>query len=87
MPLNPLENMPEALRRKTVILDGLVQTFEDSQLEMKSRGLGVGVSPKTIQNDRLDKSGAEPSFGPPSKYSFNTLLKQAKVYNDLVLKL
>lgn len=78
MPLNPLENMPEALRRKTVILDGMGQTFEDSQLEMKSRGLGVGVYPKNIQNDRMDKSGAEPSFGPPSKYSFNTLLKQAK---------
>lgn len=78
MPLNPLENMPEALRRKSMVLDGLGQTFDDSQLEMKSRGLGVGVSPKTIQNDRVDKSAADSSFGPPSKYSFNTLLKQAK---------
>eukprot|EP01018_Ginkgo_biloba_P039343 Gb_37435 [translate_table: standard] len=78
MPLNPLENMPEALRRKSIIFDGLVRTLEDSKLETKSRGWSVGVAARDALNERLDKQGAGPSFVPPSKYSFSTLLKQAK---------
>ncbi|KAH9298261.1 hypothetical protein KI387_029943, partial [Taxus chinensis] len=78
MPLNPLENIPDALRRNNMGLEGLARTSEESQLEIESRGWGVGISPKIALIEKQDKAGSRPSFGPLSKYSFNTLLKQAK---------
>lgn len=78
MPLNPLENIPDALRRNNVVLDGLGRMSEGIQAETKSRGWGVHISPKIALSEKLEKAGDGSSFGPPSKYSFNTLLKQAK---------
>ncbi|XP_057816299.1 protein ALWAYS EARLY 2 isoform X2 [Cryptomeria japonica] len=78
MPLNPLENIPDALRRNNIVLEGSGRMSEGIQVETKSRGWGVHISPKIALNEKLEKAGDGPSFGPPSKYSFNTLLKQAK---------
>eukprot|EP00252_Welwitschia_mirabilis_P007861 TRINITY_DN1956_c0_g2_i1.p1 TRINITY_DN1956_c0_g2~~TRINITY_DN1956_c0_g2_i1.p1 ORF type:complete len:1216 (+),score=337.50 TRINITY_DN1956_c0_g2_i1:375-4022(+) len=72
MPLNCLENMPEAFRRKNTAIDASKQNIADSQHEPNTRGRPVGGLPKI-------SAGTEKSFGHPSKYFLNALLKQAKV--------
>eukprot|EP01018_Ginkgo_biloba_P039236 Gb_24703 [translate_table: standard] len=80
MPVNLLENMPETLRRKRIILDGLGQSLGDAKLDIESRvGWSVRGDARSTLDERLDTTGAELAFSQLSKYPFKTAMDQTKV--------
>ncbi|KAL6009859.1 hypothetical protein ACLOJK_000290 [Asimina triloba] len=77
MPLNPLENLSEVLRRQSTIIDKYRENFNDLKLESQPKDSKVGGFVKyplteSVENaDLLSRAGS-------SNYPMNSLMKQTK---------
>ncbi|XP_042518466.1 protein ALWAYS EARLY 2-like [Macadamia integrifolia] len=76
MPSNPSENMPEALRKKSITVDKFCENFTEPKLSRPSDCKELGYL-------KFASSEQENLNGPPrissSSYAINTLVKQEKV--------
>lgn len=80
MPVHPLENMPEVMRRRRVIVDGIDRNLEDTRVDLKSKVyVTAGGAARAALNERLERPISLPSFAPPAHMSFHTLSKRAQV--------
>lgn len=78
MPVNPLENMPEALRRQNVGIYKFCNSFTDIKLEGQPKEWKIGHSTKSAPSESSDIAEGSSYICSPS-YPMNTLMKQAKV--------
>lgn len=78
MPLHPLENFPESLRRQNIV-NKYYNSFSEAKFEDRSKELGTGGPTRFTSNVCFD--GGDATSNIPSNYPINTLMKQAKVIN------
>jgi hypothetical protein len=81
MPIHPLENMPEVMRRRRVVVDGIDRSLvEDVKVDLKLKGWsdsgGVGGAARAALNERLERR-----FTLLSQRFLNDLSKRAQVSN------
>ncbi|OVA06495.1 SANT/Myb domain [Macleaya cordata] len=76
MPLNPLENMPEALRRQNISVDRLCENFNEPKLHNQSKDWKTGGYMNVAPSENPAADGTSQISSPT--YPLNTLLKQAK---------
>jgi len=79
MPLNPLENLPEALRRQNVGIYKFCNSFADIKLEGQPKEWKIGHTAKSAPSESPEIADGSSYISPPN-YPMNTLMKQAKVY-------
>lgn len=79
MPLNPLENMPEALRRQNLGIYKFCNSFTDVKMEGQPKEWKLGISAKSPPTDNSE-TPEESSYISSPNYPMSTLMKQAKVY-------
>ncbi|KAJ6832829.1 protein ALWAYS EARLY 2-like isoform X2 [Iris pallida] len=85
MPLNPLDNMPEVLRRQNVVMNKFCNNFTDTKLEDQPKEWIIGGSMKLAPNESGDSADVS-SYIASSNYPMNTLMKQAKAaVNEVVV--
>ncbi|PIA61564.1 hypothetical protein AQUCO_00300823v1 [Aquilegia coerulea] len=77
MPLNPLENMPEALRRQNFAGDKLQENVSEPKPNGRSKDLKVGGNVKAALSENQENAEGTSHISSPT-YSMNTLLKHAK---------
>ncbi|XP_010931795.1 protein ALWAYS EARLY 3 isoform X3 [Elaeis guineensis] len=77
MPLNPLENIPEALRRQNIVANKFCTSFADTKLEDGSKEWKIGGSMKFAPAESLEITNGSSSIA-SSSYPMHTLMKQAK---------
>ncbi|XP_077218287.1 protein ALWAYS EARLY 3-like isoform X2 [Tasmannia lanceolata] len=77
MPLNPLENMSEALRRQNVAVDKFHENFNDPKLHSVPKDWKIGGSMKFTSSENLE-NGDVLSHLASSNHPMVTLMKQAK---------
>nr|XP_015631926.1 protein ALWAYS EARLY 2 isoform X1 [Oryza sativa Japonica Group] len=75
MPLHPLENFPESLRRQNIV-NKYYNSFSEAKFEDRSKELGTGGPTRFTSNVCFD--GGDATSNIPSNYPINTLMKQAK---------
>ncbi|CAM6123269.1 unnamed protein product [Calypogeia fissa] len=79
MPVHPLDNMPEIMRRKRTVLDAVDRQQEDSKLDMKSRvAISAGGAARAALNERLERPGSMPELAAISPIFLNNLIKTAQ---------
>lgn len=84
MPSNPLENMPEALRRQNTAVDRFRENINGIKADSESEEWRSGGSIKLHQSENLEKVDGFCQVT-SSNYPMNTLLSQAKVCNPGLL--
>ncbi|XP_077241603.1 protein ALWAYS EARLY 3-like [Tasmannia lanceolata] len=77
MPVNPLENMSEALRRKNVSVDKFHENLNDPKLHSLPKDRKIDGSMKFFSSENLE-NGDGPSHLALSNYPMITAMKQAK---------
>ncbi|KAK9136957.1 hypothetical protein Sjap_007551 [Stephania japonica] len=77
MPLNPLENMPEALRRQSCVANKLHENFNEPQANGQLKDWKTGVYSKSAPSENLENGDCMPHVS-SSMYPMSTLLRQAK---------
>ncbi|KAK9161497.1 hypothetical protein Syun_007838 [Stephania yunnanensis] len=77
MPLNPLENMPEALRRQSFVANKLHENFNEPQANGQLKDWKTGVYSKGAPSENLENGDSMPHVSSPM-YPMSTLLRQAK---------
>lgn len=77
MPLNPLENIPEALRRQNIVANKFCTSFADTKIEDGSKEWKIGGSMKFAPAESLEITNGSSSIA-SSSYPMHTLMKQAK---------
>ena len=85
MPIHPLENMPEVMRRRRVVVDGIDRSLvEDQKVDLKPKSwsdLGVGGAARAALNEQLERP-----LTVLSQRFLNDLSKRAQVViADLVI--
>ncbi|KAG8064258.1 hypothetical protein GUJ93_ZPchr0004g39168 [Zizania palustris] len=75
MPLHPLDNFPEALRRQNIV-NKYYNSFLEAKFEDRSKELGSGGPTRFTTNVCID--GGDATSIIPSSHPINTLMKQAK---------
>lgn len=78
MPLNPLENMPEALRRQNTGVDRFRESINGIKADSETEEWKSAGSIKLNPSENLEKVDGFCQVA-SSNYSMNTLLRQAKV--------
>ncbi|KAF5184492.1 Always early [Thalictrum thalictroides] len=77
MPLNPLDNMPEALRRQNFAGDKLHENVSEPKVNGRSKDWKVGGYVKAALSENQENADGTSHISSPT-YSMNTLLKHAK---------
>ncbi|XP_038971850.1 protein ALWAYS EARLY 2-like isoform X3 [Phoenix dactylifera] len=77
MPLNPLENIPEALRRQNIVANKFCTSFSDTKLDDGSKEWKIGGSMKFAPAESLEITNGSSNIA-SSSYPMHTLMKQAK---------
>ncbi|XP_077240329.1 protein ALWAYS EARLY 3-like [Tasmannia lanceolata] len=77
MPVNPLENMSEALRRKNVSVEKFHENLNDPKLHSLPKDRKIDGSMKFFSSENLE-NGDGPSHLALSNYPMITAMKQAK---------
>ncbi|CAN6447324.1 unnamed protein product [Victoria cruziana] len=78
MPLNPLDNMSEALRRKNMTVDGFKEEFHELKANVMAKEWKAAGPTKLSGGESVEPvNGPRHVVGP--NHSMDTLLKQAKV--------
>ncbi|KAK9161501.1 hypothetical protein Syun_007842 [Stephania yunnanensis] len=75
--LNPLENMPEALRRQSFVANKLLENFNEPQANGQLKDWKTGVYSKGAPGENLENGDSMPHVSSPM-YPVSTLLRQAK---------
>ncbi|XP_015696072.1 protein ALWAYS EARLY 2 isoform X2 [Oryza brachyantha] len=75
MPLHPLENFPESLRRQNIV-NKYYNGLSEGKFEDRPKELGTGVPTRFTSNVCFD--GGDTTSSIPSSHPINTLMKQAK---------
>ncbi|KAL5213572.1 hypothetical protein ABZP36_002724 [Zizania latifolia] len=75
MPLHPLDNFPESLRRQNIV-NKYYNSFSEAKFEDRSKELGSGGPTRFTTNVCFD--GGDATSIIPSSHPINTLMKQAK---------
>ncbi|KAF0900420.1 hypothetical protein E2562_031596 [Oryza meyeriana var. granulata] len=75
MPLHPLENFPESLRRQNIV-NKYFNSFSEAKFEDQPKELGTGGPTRFTSNVCFDGGDATSSI--PSSHPINTLMKQVK---------
>ncbi|OAE20354.1 hypothetical protein AXG93_209s1220 [Marchantia polymorpha subsp. ruderalis] len=78
MPVHPLENMPEMMRRKRIILDPLDRTAEDLKHEAKRVRVSAAGAARAALNERLERPASLPGIPSFSPFFLNNLTKRAQ---------
>ncbi|KAG6551460.1 hypothetical protein Mapa_006883 [Marchantia paleacea] len=78
MPVHPLENMPEMMRRRRIIMDPLDRTAEDLKLEAKRVRVSAAGAARAALNERLERPGSLPGISSFSPFFLNNLTKRAQ---------
>lgn len=76
MPVNPLENMPEALRRQNVGIYKFCNSFPDIKLDGLQKEWKYSM--KSAPSESSDIADGSYIYSP--SYPMNTLMKEAKVW-------
>ncbi|XP_078438778.1 DNA binding protein isoform X2 [Wolffia australiana] len=76
MPLNPSENMPDALRKKSLVLDKVSESFYEARQFSQAPDGRLGEPTRLFSSENLDNTEGVCSTAPPT-YPINTLIKQA----------
>ncbi|XP_072981693.1 protein ALWAYS EARLY 3-like isoform X2 [Typha angustifolia] len=76
MPLNPLENIPEALRRQNIVMNKFCNSFLDTKLDDRSKEWKIGGAMEYASGESLESAHGTSHVA--SYYPMNTLMKQAK---------
>ncbi|KAF9607392.1 hypothetical protein IFM89_034625 [Coptis chinensis] len=77
MPSNPLDYMPEALRRQSLASDKLHENFSEHKLNGRSNDWKSGGHVKLPPSENQENADGTSHISPPA-YPMNTLLKHAK---------
>ncbi|XP_020256591.1 protein ALWAYS EARLY 2-like isoform X1 [Asparagus officinalis] len=77
MPLNPFENMPEALKSQNAGIYKFCDSLTDIKLEGQPKDWKIGLSTKSPPNESLEIADGSSYISSPN-YPMNTLMKQAK---------
>ncbi|XP_011620753.1 protein ALWAYS EARLY 3 isoform X1 [Amborella trichopoda] len=78
MPLNQLENMPDALKRKNHEVSNFREDLNDIKLDVKPKEWKVGEQLGPVPSEKLDNATDGPFFVAFPDHSMNTLFMQAR---------
>ncbi|XP_038971849.1 protein ALWAYS EARLY 2-like isoform X2 [Phoenix dactylifera] len=83
MPLNPLENIPEALRRQNIVANKFCTSFSDTKLDDGSKEWKIGGSMKFAPAESLEITNGSSNIA-SSSYPMHTLMKQGDTIDAIV---
>lgn len=78
MPLNPSENMPDALRRKNLVVDKISEAFYETKQFSQQQDRRFGESLRLLSSENVENGEGNCNVA-SSSYPMNTLMKQANV--------